>query len=204
MRPVLKIPQLRKIPKKLLLLSTAIVVFTVAAISCTLAYMTAKTSPVTNNFAPGVANITISEPNGSSYTLSSNTVSKVVAITNPSSKIGNASPIPVYVRARLVPVMRYSSGSGIDGTGEPVNVTYNLPNKDSWVLIDGYYYYKGVLQPGKTTVNLIDTATVSGGLSSGRKLEIQVIADSIQTVGNAEREAWHMDYNGGNWTKAGS
>lgn len=198
MRPVLKIPQLHKIPKKLLLLSTAIVVFTVAAISCTLAYMTAKTTPVTNNFTPGVANITVSEPNGSSYTLSNNTVSKVVAITNPDSRIDGSNPIPVYVRVRLVPVMRYSSGSGLDGTGEPVNVTYNLPSTN-WVLIDGYYYYKGILQPGQTTADLIDTATVSGGLSSGRKLEIQVIADSIQTIGNTEREAWHMDYNGGNW-----
>jgi hypothetical protein len=192
------------------MLSSAMVLLVVVAVGLTLAFMTAKTNPVTNNFTPGVANIVVSEPNGSSYPISSDhSVNKIVAITNPSSQVGGKNPIPVYVRVRLVPVMRYASGGGTElavGTGEHVNVSYSCSatpkiSNDAWTDVqpDGYYYYKRVLQPGETTANLIDKAIVNGGISSNKNLEIQVIADSVQVEGNAEQDAWHMKYNNGDW-----
>ncbi|HEX3037775.1 MAG TPA: hypothetical protein VHO94_02125 [Oscillospiraceae bacterium] len=207
MNPFPVIPHFRKIPKKLLLLSSGTVIFVALAVGFTLAFMTAHTNTVTNKFTPGVANIVVSEPNGSSYTISSNnTVDKIVAITNPnSSPVSGRNPVPVYVRVRLVPVMRYSSGAATEsaiGTGEPVSVDYPDWNSNKWVKVNDYYYYKEILPPGKTTDYLIKTAVIKDGLKNGRKLEIQVIADSIQTVSDDELiKTWGIPFNGGKWIK---
>lgn len=185
-----------KVPaKRVLLISSVLLIVVLAAVGGTQAYMLAKTQTVQNNLAPGVADITISEPNGSSYTLSPNSVDKIVAVQNPEGD----HAIPVYVRARLVPILRSSSG---DGTGVEVkNVTYPGINTTSWVKIGDYYYYKAILQPGTTTPNLITKAQVSGEtIPDGQHLEIQVIADSIQTVANAEFDAWKLHFNGGAWS----
>ena len=190
---------LRKVPKRIFLFSSALVLLALVAVSGTLAYMTAKTNMQTNKFDPGIADIEVSEPNGSSYVIDENTstVNKIVAVTN--EKKENA--IPVYVRVRLVPILRNANG---EGTGEQVAVTYPGINKTKWTAgINGYYYYKEVLKPGHTTPSLITQAKVEGGLPQGRELEIQVIADSIQTVANAEQEAWGMKYNNGSWQKIG-
>ena len=201
MNPFQIIPHFRKIPKKILLLSSAIVILVVVAVSGTLAFMSAKTKEVNNNFTPGVANITVSEPNGSSYTISNdNSVCKVVAITNLSTPVSGSNPIPVYVRVRLVPVMRHANGA--EGTGEPMNVNYNFVNPTKWIPIGDYYYYNEVLKPGDTSKELINGATITSGIPQGEKLEIQVIADSIQTVSDDELiKTWGIPFNGGTWSK---
>lgn len=186
-----------KLPKRKAVLLGAAVILAVAAAGGTLAFMTAKIGTETNRFDPGIADITVSEPNGSSYVLSSgsDTVEKIVAITN--RKQDHA--IPVYVRAKLVPILRYSNGD--EGSGEQVTVRYPEINATDWTEMksDGFYYYKGILQPGDTTKELIRKAQVVGGLPQGRKLEIQVIADSIQTIAGAEQDAWKMKYSNGDW-----
>lgn len=204
--------QKEKMRKKPLLIFLAVLVVALSAAYGTQAFMAAETGGENNIFHPGVADIEVSEPNGSSYAIDGNsyavdgnsTIAKKVAITNVEHD-GHA--IPVYVRVKLVPVLRDANG---DGTGEPVNVTYPLANPGSWTELqsDGYYYYKGILQPGVTTPDLIDQATVdskaiaSGALSGGKKLEIQVLADSIQADESAVRDAWGMTYSSSVWTPA--
>lgn len=175
---------------------TAVIVATVT-VGGTLAYMTVKTNAQINNLNPGVADIEVSEPNGSSYALtgSNSDVNKIVTVTN----VKRDRAVPVYVRVRLVPIIRFTNGD--EGTGEQAAVTYQFVNPTKWTekQSDGYYYYKGILQPGTTTEDLINKAMVAGGLKDGKKLEIQVVADSIQTVADAEQTAWGRKFDNGRW-----
>lgn len=186
-----------KMTNRLLVFSITVVITAVVTVGATLAYMTVKTNAQINNVSPGVADIEVSEPNGSSYSLtgSDSDVNKIVAVTN----VKRDHAVPVYVRVRLVPIMRYANGD--EGTGEQTAVTYQFVNPAKWTekQCDGYYYYKGILQPGTTTEELINKATIAGGLKDGKKLEIQVIADCIQTVAGAEQAAWGRKYDNGNW-----
>ena len=159
--------------------------------------MTTKTNAQTNIFNPGVANIAVSEPTGDTYSINgSNIVNKEVYVTNDNVTTTNA--IPVYVRVRLVPIMRDNSGNG---TGESVTINYPDLNTTNWELHGNYYYYKGILLPGHTTEYLIKKANIPAGIALDKKVEIQVIADSIQTVANAEQAAWNMKYASGTWTQ---
>jgi hypothetical protein len=187
-----------KAQRKIILFSFTLVLLAMLTVGSTVAYMIAKTNTQNNKFDPGVANIEISEPNDSSYVINSDsTVNKVVAITNKN----NPHAVPVYVRVKLVPILRNMNG---EGTGESVNVTYPSQNTTNWTSeINGYYYYKGILKPGTATESLINKAKVEGGLPKERKIEIQVIADSIQAVGNAEQDAWGMKYNNSSWQVVG-
>lgn len=199
----------RNVPRKFLLISFAVGLLALITAGSSFALLTAKTNTQTNRFTPGVADISVSEPYGSSYTPDdNNTVNKIVQIKNEShiGEDGQEHAIPVYVRVRLVPVMRNAAG---EGTGEPAEVSYpdiNAGTGHAWTeqQDDGYYYYKGILNPKGVTPELINTAKIEGRLPGDRKLEIQVIADSIQTKGNAEEKAWGMQYtpDSNTWSKA--
>lgn len=183
--------------RKPILLAAAVILAASVAVGGTVAYLHTKTQSDNNQFHPGVANIDISEPNGSSYSIQDgNPVNKTVAVTNNNTVTPNA--VPVYVRVRLVPILRNLNG---EGTGEPAAVSYPDLNTINWQQVGDYYYYKTVLYPGKTTENLITKAKLDNGLPDGRKLEIQVIADSIQTEAHAEQNAWGMTFNNGQWQK---
>ncbi len=213
----------QRLPKKFLPVGAAVILFA-AAFGATLAYFTAKTNAQENAFKPGVTDVAVSESGGSSgengrtYTLSSggNTAPKAVSITNVNH---DESSVPVYVRVRLVPIVRDADRNG---TGDPVTVLtgpeesatsspdggirvfYELDTDQKWTSeLDGFYYYKAVLKPGENTAQLLKSVEVYG-LPPNKKLEIQVIADSIQTVAGAEQSAWGRSFGGGNWSKVGS
>nr|WP_319488810.1 hypothetical protein [uncultured Caproiciproducens sp.] len=193
----MKFPQ-KEIFRKFVPLSLALIMLAAFAVGGTRAYMLAKSDQKTNTFTKGDADIEVSEPGDGTYTIdSSNTVAKEVYVTNDKKTTPNA--IPVYVRVRLVPVVIDSDGNG---TGDPVSVTYPNLNISKWQAVGEYYYYKGILQPGATTEDLIKSATIAAGIPSGKKVEIQVIADSIQIVGAASKEAWGLVYSGGTWKSA--
>lgn len=186
---------IKKLTAKAHFLSTLLIVLAVVAVSGTTAYMMAKTNSKTNVLTKGSANIEISEPGDGNYTLDQNNrIAKEVYVTNDKQTTPNA--IPVYVRVRLVPIVRDANGNG---TGDPVTVEYPDLNFTNWEQHGDYYYYKGALQPGDTTKALIKSAEIKGGIPSGKKVEIQVIADSIQTVGGASKEAWGLLYSNGVW-----
>ena len=186
---------IKKFTSKISFLSIALILIAVIAVGGTTAYMLAKTGSKTNTFTRGDANIEVSEPGDGNYTLDrNNRIAKEVYVTNDKQTTPNA--IPVYVRVRLVPVVRDADGNG---TGDSVQVEYPDLNTVNWEQHGDYYYYKGILQPGNTTKNLIKSAEIKGGIASGKKVEIQVIADSIQTVGDVSKEAWGLLYSNGTW-----
>ena len=64
---------------------------------------------------------------------------------------------------------------------------------------DGFYYYKGTLSSNTTTVSFPDF-TVNGTEDESLTLQIQVLAESIQSgPANAVADAWKMTYNGSAW-----
>jgi predicted ribosomally synthesized peptide with SipW-like signal peptide len=200
----------RRISPKLLLACASAAILTVAAVGTTLAYFTAKTDAQQNQFTPGVVDIAVVEPNGSNLTIdSSHSADQVVSITN----VQHDSSVPVYVRAKLIPIVRWADESK-GGSGDPVtvladgvtppesgiSVSYTIDTA-GWTALqsDGFYYYKKVLKPGANTSKLLNGVKVYG-LPSDKKLEIQVIADSIQTVAGAEKSAWGKSFNKGSWS----
>ncbi|NLG92041.1 MAG: hypothetical protein GX485_00475 [Clostridiales bacterium] len=187
--------RIQKFTSKISSLSIALILISAIAVGGTTAYMLAKTGSKTNTFTKGDANIEVSEPGDGNYTLDrNNRIAKEVYVTNDNKTTPNA--IPVYVRVRLVPIVRDADGNG---TGESVQVEYPDLNTANWEQHGDYYYYKGVLQPGETTKALIKTAWIKDGIPAGKTVEIQVIADSIQTVGGVSKEAWGLLYGNGTW-----
>ena len=184
----------RKISPKVLLICVLSVTVLAVTAGVALAYFTTTTPAMTNQFTRGVVDISIVEPNGSSYT-TSNLDQKVIEVTNVNHP---GRSVSAYVRVRLVPILRRTNG---EGSGDPVTVTYNA-NDTLWQRDGDYYYYKGALNPGDSTERVINSATVTSVIPPDEYLEIQAIADAVQTTGEAAKEAWHMQYSNGTWTNA--
>ncbi len=77
------------------------------------------------------------------------------------------------------------------------DVTFTLADDwyNSWVFIDGYFYYKYILSPGETTAQLLDSVTISSKTYNiltnyDITLEVDIISDSIQTEAGAFKERW--------------
>ena len=66
---------------------------------------------------------------------------------------------------------------------------------------DGFYYYKGVVQPGEKTDNLLKTGINLTGI------QVTILASAIQSMPDgAVNEAWKMSYDSstGKWTPVDS
>ncbi len=194
-----------KVRKKIILLSSAIVLVALVAVGSTTAYLQSGTPKTTNNFVAPVADIQIIE-NSSSFQFDTNlTAIKQVRIQN--VKHDNQS-IPVYIRVKLVPIWRHA-GTG-EGTGVPVTgLTYGYGADGTgsapitpWVYhqADDYYYYKTPVAPDQFTEYLIGKVSVTQAANQpDSSLEVQVIADSIQADGktatgdSAAKSTWGVD-----------
>lgn len=180
--------------KKLLVLSATVVLLALISVGSTLGMLQTSTDTKVNPFTPGQGDIGIIESSGSSETPgesyeldSSGSADKNVWITNPEGSLN----VPMYVRVRLVPVWRNSTGENAGNVDR--KITYVFAESTKWVENGDYYYYTEVVQPGETTEQLLDSVHVDGGIPEGMTLEIQVIADSIQAEGGAAQEAWGVD-----------
>lgn len=180
--------------KKLLVLSATVVLLALISVGSTLGMLQTSTDTKVNPFTPGQGDIGIIESSGSSETPgesyeldSSGSADKNVWITNPEGSLN----VPMYVRVRLVPVWRNSTGENAGNVDR--KITYVFAGSNKWVENGDYYYYTEVVQPGETTEQLLDSVHVEGGIPEGMTLEIQVIADSIQAEGGAAQEAWGLD-----------
>ena len=180
--------------KKLLVLSATVVLLALISVGSTLGMLQTSTDTKVNPFTPGQGDIGIIESSGSSETPgesyeldSSGSADKNVWITNPEGSLN----VPMYVRVRLVPVWRNSTGENAGNVDR--KITYVFAESTKWVENGDYYYYTEVVQPGETTEQLLDSVHVEGGIPEGMTLEIQVIADYIQAEGGAAQEAWGVD-----------
>ena len=157
----------------------ALALILVCTVGGTVAYLVTHTDPVVNTFTPGEVSCQVEEK------FEGNNVKTKAVVEN----TGN---VPAYIRVAVV-------ANTIDGEGNITGMT-NLPdnrlNETDWTKSGGFYYYKGVVQPGDVTANLL---TADGIDLTG--IQVTILASAIQSMpDDAVEEAWQMSYDGGNWT----
>ena len=163
----------------------ALVLILVCTVGGTVAYLVAHTDPVTNTFTPGKVSCQVEEK------FEGNNVKTEAVVKN----TGN---VPAYIRVAVV-------ANTIDAQGNITGMK-TLPdgwlNTENWAEGDGgFYYYKGVVQPGDVTANLLNADINLEGI------QVTILASAIQSMpDDAVNEAWKMSYDSSasNWTAVGN
>ena len=151
--------------KKALILMVSLVAILAVSVGGVLAWLATSSNDVTNTFAPGDTEIEIEEK------FEKNVKSDV--------KVINKGNIPVYIRANLVFTWKDSAGNIIE---KPADATLTVDHGNGdWVKgSDGFWYYtKPVAVKGSTT-NIINKATIKFPEGKGYKMDLEVMAQSIQ------------------------
>ena len=158
----------------------ALVLILVCTVGGTVAYLVAQTDPVTNTFTPGEVSCQVKEEfNGKTKT-------KAV--------VQNTGNVPAYIRVAVV--ANTVDGDNITGMADLSQVDWL--NEANWTEgSGGFYYYKGVVQPGAVTADLLDKDIPLEGI------QVTILASAIQSMPDAAVEdAWNMSYNSGDWKTA--
>ncbi len=167
--------------KKALILMVSLVAILAVSVGGVLAWLATSSKDVTNTFAPGDTKIEIEEK------FENNVKSDV--------KVINKGNIPVYIRANLVFTWKDSAGNIIEKPAD-ATLTVDYGNGD-WVKgSDGFWYYtKPVAVKGSTT-NIINKATIEFPEGKGYKMDLEVMAQSIQAEPkDAVEGAWGVTVN---------
>ena len=160
----------------------ALVLILVCTVGGTVAYLVAHTDPVTNTFTPGKVSCQVEEEFNDDYTVKTKAVVK------------NTGNVPAYIRVAVV--ANTVDGDNITGMADLSQVDWL--NEANWTEgNDGFYYYKGVVQPGDVTENLLKNGIPLTGI------QVTILASAIQSMPDAAVEdAWNMSYNSGDWKTA--
>lgn len=185
--------------KKVRLAALLVVAAFSVAVSGTLCYFMMSTLSIPNTFIPARLNVVIQEeftvgPDGN-YEKSNVYVENVV-IPGATSR--------AYIRAKLVPIWRDAAGNvaGVPDTDllGTSGITAVINTDLSFDYVDGYYYYKGTLEPGEHTPVLIHSLKVDysafvGTVYEGLTFELSVLAEGLDSAIGAAEAAWGMSYN---------
>ena len=160
----------------------ALALILVCTVGGTVAYLVAHTDPVTNTFTPGEVSCQVEEEFKDNYTVKTEAVVK------------NTGNVPAYIRVAVV-------ANTIDAQGNITGME-TLPagwlNTEDWTKSGDFYYYKGVVQPGDVTDNLLNADINLEGI------QVTILASAIQSMpDDAVNEAWKMSYDTGTWTPVG-
>lgn len=162
----------------------ALVLILVCTVGGTVAYLVTHTDPVVNTFTPGKVSCQVEEK------FEGNNVKTEAVVKN----TGN---VPAYIRVAVV-------ANTIDAQGNITGME-TLPagwlNTEDWTKSGDFYYYKGVVQPGEKTDNLLKTGIPLTGI------QVTILAGAIQSMpDDAVKDAWKMSYNSitGKWTPVGN
>ena len=104
--------------------------------------------------------------------------SKIVSVENTGSA-------PAWVRVRIEKTVEPEDASKI-GLLDTKYVELNY-DTENWVEKDGFWYYKSILEPGRTTPNLFDTVTFSKDMGNDYmncRFNIIVSAQAVQSDNN--------------------
>ena len=147
------------------------------AVGTTFALLKANTAPVTNTFKAATSEIKIEEK-------TDNGIKSEICVKNE----GTATS---YVRVKLV--MNWVSEDGKTISGEPVNIEVKYDNT-KWLEQGDIYYYTKPVAPGDSTENLLEKPIVEpGDKPDGCRLEVTVLAESIQAAPDtAVKDAWKV------------
>ena len=175
-----------KARSKLLLVAIAAILATVLT-QPTLAYYT-TIGKATNVVTSGNIRLQINEktadgsdfPTEGVYIMPGDIVSKQVSVSN-------VCDHPFYLRVKLV--------GGADNTAlTPEDCLKMNIDTQNWTLVDGYYYYNEILQPGKTTPMLFTQVEIVGSKVDrshiGSTLSLTVNAYAGQSENNPAEHPW--------------
>lgn len=173
---------------RLAMMVLSIVLLLGVAIGGTIAWLSTKTTPVTNTFTPAEVNCKVEENFNENTGVKTN-----VNVTN----TGN---IAVYIRVKLVTYRTNDAVQHIGGTAKLPK--FNLG--ENWVEKNGYYYYTLPVAPDeKPAANLADSMTLTGSYedADGGKQALDVMAEAIQSEPEkAVGEAWGVRISQGSVT----
>ena len=165
---------------RLAMMVLSVVLLLGVAIGGTIAWLSTKTTPVTNTFTPAEVNCKVEED------FDENTGVK----TNVNVK--NNGNIDVYIRVKLVTYRTNDAGQHIGGTAELPK--FNLGK--NWVEYGEYYYYTLPVAPDeKPVANLAEKMTLKSSYkdADGGKQALDVMAEAIQSEPEkAVGEAWSV------------
>lgn len=173
---------------RLAMMVLSIVLLLGVAIGGTIAWLSTKTTPVTNTFTPAKVTCKVEE------NFDENTGVK----TNVNVK--NNGNIAVYIRVKLVTYRTNDAGQHIGGTADLPEFTRG---KD-WVKHGEYYYYTLPVAPDeKPVANLAEKMTLQKFYNDadGGKQALDVMAEAIQSEPEkAVGEAWGVRISQGSVT----
>ncbi len=158
--------------KALIVAALAVVILT-AAVGGTMAWLSTKTSDLTNTFTPARVTCEVSE------TFENNVKSNV--------SIENTGTTDAYIRAMIVANWCTANRKVV----KTANPTYQGLPGSNWVQYGGFYYYTLPVASGQTTGNLF-TKCEQGAVPEGADhLEVNIICQAVQsTPAKAVGEAW--------------
>jgi hypothetical protein len=167
-----------------LVITTALIL--TAAIGGTIAWLTAKDTPVKNTFNPSTVACEVTENfNG---TVKSNV------------NVKNTGDTEAYIRVKLVTYRTNDDGQHIGGTAEIPAFTLG----ENWVQYGDYYYYTLPVEAGKAPkANLADSMTLTASYTDadGGHQSIDVMAEAIQSGPvQAVGQAWGVSISQGSVT----
>ena len=166
----------------------SVVLLLALAVGGTIAWLSTKTTPVTNTFTPAEVTCKVEE------NFNENTGVK----TNVNVK--NTGNIDVYIRVKRVTYRTNDAGQHIGGTAELPKFTPG----ENWVEYGKYYYYTLPVAPGKKpAANLAEKMTLKPSYedADGGKQALDVMAEAIQSEPKkAVGEAWGVRISQGSVT----
>lgn len=150
----------------------ALVLILVCTVGGTVAYLVTHTDPVVNTFTPGEVSCQVDEKFNEEKTVKTEAVVK------------NTGNVPAYIRVAVV-ANTIDAQRNITGMA----TLEGWLNTAKWTEVGGFYYYKGVVQPGDVTANLLNADINLEGI------QVTILASAIQSMpDDAVNEAWKMSY----------
>jgi len=170
----------------MLLVSLALIVC--LAVGTTIAYLVDTAGAVENTFTPTKVDVTIEEK-------FDGTTKENVTVTN--NKTDDA--VDAYIRARVIVNWVDKDGNVLPDMPEGCSQTINYGT--GWLQSGNYYYWPSVVAPGGKTGVLITSATYTAPVGSGYALQIEILAEGIQSEPTSVvAEKWPVTVSGGNLT----
>ena len=173
---------------RLAMMVLSIVLLLGVAIGGTIAWLSTKTTPVTNTFTPAKVACDVTENFDEDTGVKTNV------------NVKNNGNIAVYIRVKLVTYRTNDAGQHIGGTAELPK--FNLG--ENWVEYGKYYYYTLPVEPkAQPQTNLADSMTLKTayGDADGGKQALDVMAEAIQSEPEkAVGEAWGVRISQGSVT----
>lgn len=177
---------------RLAMMVLSVVLLLALAVGGTLAWLSTKTTSVTNTFTPAEVTCEVEEK-----------FDKTIGVKT-KVNVKNTGNIDVYIRVKLVTYRTNDAGQHIGGTAKLPVFTWGK----NWVEHGGYYYYTLPVAPGKKpAANLADCMTLEKSYkdADGGKQALDVMAEAIQsTPEKAVADAWGVKIAPGSVTVAGN